>query len=539
MPCWDGCSDPRHHHTQTFTFRSILTLILQVLGLTIVNFRRKLEAKIGAPAVNKIVAGFALLKTILTEGVAAAWKKIKEYATNLVDNVVSSIRNMVVTEIVKKGIEKLVTMLAGPWGAVIEAIKTTYNLIKTLYERINEVAEFVKSIFDSIGNIATGKLTEAADYVEKTMAKGLKTLLVFLAGLAGLGGIPKKIRSLIKSIRKPIDNAINKLIAFILKEGKKFIGAVVAKVKAWLFPSKTFQASGQSHTLLVGESKNKPTLMIKSSPTPVLDFLNTYESKHSATLPKAKKDKIQEARTYIQTNIVPLITTIQRISERNKDKPEAKVKELTEATRQQLLEKEVVLSGMLQSILGRTTSLKGALEKYKLEGLTGTYETRLKTPYDDLTPDHQPQAAILKYAAGLEIFKGTKGQKLRERAAGTHADKGLAINLQTTRHKAGRTFGSKGNTTKKLFIDKVTKQIPSLTGDQKKRDRVVDLMKEELKLDVKAIKGVVKVEKNWDDINNLSIPDAEKTKLKSNTKQQILTGEQTLEAQDMESLKGK
>ena len=78
--------------------------------------------------------------------------------------------------------------MAGPWGAVIEAIKTTYNLIKTLYERINEIADFVKSIFDSIGSIAMGNLTQAANYIESTMAKGLKTLIAFLAGLAGLGG---------------------------------------------------------------------------------------------------------------------------------------------------------------------------------------------------------------------------------------------------------------------------------------------------------------------------------------------------------------
>jgi len=531
---------------KTFSFRSILSLILQILGITIANFRTKLEAKLGAPAVQKLLTMFDFLKTLITEGVAAAWEKIKEYATDLVDNVVASIRNMVVGEIVKKGIEKLVTMMAGPWGAVIEAIKTTYNLIKTLYERINEIADFVKSIFDSIGNIANGKIADAANYIETSMAKGLKTLLVFLAGLAGLGGIPKKIKSVIQSVRKPIDAAITKLVDFIVNKGRQLLGAGkqaakagIAKLKSWLFPSKTFQAGGDSHTLFVGERDNKPALMIKSTPTPILDFLDTYETKHSATLPQAKKDKIQEARTYIQNNITPLITKIQRTSEQNKDKPQAEVEQLVLPSRQQLLEKEVALSGILQSILGSSTALKNALEKYKLEGLTGTYKTRLKTPYDDITPDHQPQAAILIYAAAQDFFKDSEGQKIRERASGKHADGGFAINLQTTRHKEGRTYGPKGNTTKKAFSDKVTKEIASLSDDQKKRDKVVDLMKDELKEDVKAIKSVVNVEKNWDDINKLSIPDPDKKKLISETKQQILSGEDTIAAQDMESLKGR
>ncbi len=67
---------------------------------------------------------------------------------------------------------------------------------------------FVNSVFDSISNIAMGKLGPAANYIEKMMALTIPMLMSFLARFLGLGGIAKQIKDIIKKVKKPIDNAI-------------------------------------------------------------------------------------------------------------------------------------------------------------------------------------------------------------------------------------------------------------------------------------------------------------------------------------------
>jgi hypothetical protein len=75
--------------------------------------------------------------------------------------------------------------------------------------------------------------------------------------------------------------------------------------------------------------------------------------------------------------------------------------------------------------------------------LTGVMHTMPKPKGDEFTADHQPQAAIFKYAAGLPYFNAAGVQNMKKHAAGQHADAGIAINLHENRHKEGRTFKNK------------------------------------------------------------------------------------------------
>ncbi|GAW87274.1 hypothetical protein bplSymb_SCF06902P001 [Bathymodiolus platifrons methanotrophic gill symbiont] len=204
----------------------------------------------------------------------------------------------------------------------------------------------------------------------------------------------------------------------------------------------------------------------------------------------------------------------------------------------QILQKEVVLSGKVKSILGGTGKLKDAVEKYKLEGLTGTYASMPKPRYDDLTADHQPQAAILQAAAKLPYFKtGTKGQNMRDRAA-SRANAGFAINLQSKRHMEGRTYGGKGTATKNNFLNKVESETSSLSKVQDKRNAVVNLIKNDLSADVTAMRNVVTKKENWKDLARFGLKKKEEDKLRNDTKAQILSGENRVASQDLDSLKG-
>src|SRR5574341_1373882 len=175
---------------QKWDLKGIMSLVLQVLGLTYARLRGKLVRLIGEPAVAFIEKAFEFLRIVVTQGLAAAWEKIVEFATGLVDTVLDGIKNWVVTSTVKSAVTKIATMF-NPVGAIINAIITIYNTIMFVIERAKQLAAFVESVIDSITNIAEGKISAAVAYVEGTLARILPLAISFLARLLVLGGISR------------------------------------------------------------------------------------------------------------------------------------------------------------------------------------------------------------------------------------------------------------------------------------------------------------------------------------------------------------
>lgn len=199
---------------QRFDLMGIISIVLQVLGLTYARMRERLVRLIGEPAVAFIERAFEFLRLIVTQGIAAAWQKLLEFASGLVDTVIDGIRNWVVRTIVGAAVTRLATMF-NPVGAIINAIITIYNTVMFFIERAQQIAALVESIIDSVDNIARGNLGAAIAYVERTMARVLPVIISFLARLIGLGGISDAIKGIIQRIQAVVDRALDRVINWI------------------------------------------------------------------------------------------------------------------------------------------------------------------------------------------------------------------------------------------------------------------------------------------------------------------------------------
>jgi hypothetical protein len=200
-----------------------------VFGLTWDNIRSKLVKAIGEPAVKALEIAFDIVVTLVKEGPAAAWEKIKEQLSDLKEMVMGMILDMVKSTIVEISITKILSFLS-PVGAFIQAIIAIYNTIMFFIERLKTIGQVVASFIDSISAIAAGNIGSAAARVETTMA-GLLTLVIsFLARFIGLGKVSDKVKEIIQKIRAPIDKALDKVIDWIValarKLGKLVAGAV-------------------------------------------------------------------------------------------------------------------------------------------------------------------------------------------------------------------------------------------------------------------------------------------------------------------------
>lgn len=542
----------------------IFKFIMQILGLTWTNIRSRAVNKLGEPVVAALEEVFEIFQVIRKEGLAGLWRYIKEKVGDLKVMVLDAIQNFLIEKVVKAGITWVIGLL-NPVGAFIKACQAIYKIVMFFIENGKRILDFVNTIIDSIANIVAGNLSGAAKMVEDSLARLIPLAIGFLASLLGLDGISEKVQKIIHAIQAPINKAIDwvldKAIALAkklgidqlvkkvkggidkgkdwaknkLEEGKEKAKAIVKSIVNWVTAKYGFTAAdGSSHSLSVEEHAGSPVMIVKSDPKPVESFLDYYEAEHKDELKDDKKAKIKEARSYLSKTINPHMRSIVKAQKDNK--PEAGINKLLRT----LLEYEVHLSQLLSDLLGRTENLKGAKERYKLEGLSGTYASMPKPSGDELTADHQPQAAILEWAAEQPYFQAAGIKNMQDRAAG-RAQKGYAINLFKERHMAGRTYGGKGNSTKNEFINTVTDKVKNKNTYAEKREVVVSKLKGELNDDVSEMKAVAgKSDKDtvWTDINGMSdITKKEKTDMIQEIRTRILNGQSKVASQDIDSLK--
>ncbi|NEO31320.1 MAG: DUF4157 domain-containing protein [Symploca sp. SIO3C6] len=509
-----------------FSLKGIFSLVTQVLGLTWDYIRKQAVKLFGEKVVAAMEKSVEIFQVIQREGPAGLWEYIKEQFSNLKEMVIDQIKDMVSVEIIKAGVKWILSLL-NPVAAFIKAAMGIYNIVMFFVERAAQIADFFNSIIDAVAAIAKGAVSGAAQLVEKALAKSIPLIIGMLAALLGISGIAKKVQGIIERIRKRIDQAINKLLkkarmlfGKLAKTGKKAIARVL---KFFGVKTKFKTDTGEFHSLYYKTKNGQPVLMISSTPKSIQDFLSFYVKEYGISSNSQKGKTIEDINAFIKQEVVPLSNKLSRTKKDKKPK-----------IQQQLLEKNVILSAKLKVLLNRDQEIGILIKSYLLEGLTGTFHSIPKPVNDILTPDHQPQAAILEWSAKQPYFG--KNSNMAKQAAG-RASKGYAINLHEIRHGLGRTYASKGNKTKQVFIKNAKLKLKGITKNQEKRNIVVNLIKNELKADVEAMKSVLKDKNAWSDIHDLDISQKEKDNLMNTIKKNIRSGEDQLLAQDLESLK--
>ncbi len=262
---------------KSLEIREIIKFVLSVLGLTWQNIRQKLVKAIGEPAVKALETGFDIVVTLVTEGPAAAWEKIKEQLSNLKDMVMEGIMSFIVETVVKKAVAKVLSLLV-PGGAFIQAIISIYDTIMVFIAKLQKIIQVAMAFLDSIVAIADGAIAGAAKKVENTLVGLLSLAISFLAGFIGLGNIAEKVMEIINTkIRAPIDKALDKVIDWIVAMAKKLWRSAKGAVKSvfdWWKARQPFKADdGSSHTLLfIGEGATAE-LAFESATTKLEPFL--------------------------------------------------------------------------------------------------------------------------------------------------------------------------------------------------------------------------------------------------------------------------
>jgi len=288
---------------KSLDFGEIVKFILSVLGLTWANIRAKLVKAVGETAVKVLEASFDLVVTLVRDGPAAAWEKIKEYAENLKDMAMKAIMDYIVIEVVKKAVATIVSLFI-PGASFIKAILAIYDTIVVFISKLRQMMEIATAFLDSMMEIASGNIAGAAKKVENALEGLLSLAIAFLAGFLHLGKIPAKIMSIIHAkISGPIDKAMDKVIDWIATGAKSLYSSAktnVAKLFLWWKQKLAINADGEAHSLYFAGDGPSARLTVASEPKDIGAFL-AERSKETAKNPK----KAQAAAT-IATHIAKI-----------------------------------------------------------------------------------------------------------------------------------------------------------------------------------------------------------------------------------------
>lgn len=308
---------------KSFDLLEIVKLVLSVLGLTWQNIRSKLVKIIPEPVLVGLEKTAGILVTLVKDGPAAAWEQIKAELSELKDQLISQVTQMVTTEIVKAAVTKLVSML-NPAGAVIQAIIAIYNTVTFFIQKINQIAAVVASFIDSISAIAAGQVDAAAKKVELTMANTLTVIIAFLAKFAGLGNVPEKLVGIVKKIRKPIDKGLDKIVDWLGNMLKKLVGAVkgaAGSLFQWWKKKISVDAGGEKHSLYFQGEENSAEPMVASSPRRLENFVTDARANPEIAGDPKKKAALDRIAAEI-----PILRKIREDLRPLKDAPEEKRK---------------------------------------------------------------------------------------------------------------------------------------------------------------------------------------------------------------------
>ena len=203
-----------------FDALGIFSLVAQILNLTPDALEQRARKKIGDKAVDRIKAAVGLFAKLRKEGVAGLWKELKGFLGGLRGQVMGAIRSWVVTRVVTAAVEKVASMFT-PASALVQLVKTAAQVVSFLLDNVGRLAGLFMAVARTVVDLAHGRVAKSVKAIEGVLARMLPLAIGLLARLMKLGGLPEKIKAVLKTVRDKVDAALSKLWTKLVQLAKR------------------------------------------------------------------------------------------------------------------------------------------------------------------------------------------------------------------------------------------------------------------------------------------------------------------------------
>jgi Domain of unknown function (DUF4157)/DNA/RNA non-specific endonuclease len=273
---------------KSFDLSSMFNLALEVLGLTYARRRKQLVEKL-EPLGGEVVVEYAekaveIVQQVRKGGFGAIWEMIKDKLASIPGTIFNAVKGWAITKIVKVGLAKIAA-LTNPVGEIIEVIEDIVETVKFFIEKASQLIDLFEAMVDMFSDLADGNSESAAVAVEGVIKKSIPLILRFLAGIFGFGDFGAKIKSVITEVRETVDDAIGKVLDFIVDKitpiwnrVKESVMARIESVKQWWTKPKKFNYGDEEHQVSLEGDGDHPKIFVESNKTALEHFLNDVKA---------------------------------------------------------------------------------------------------------------------------------------------------------------------------------------------------------------------------------------------------------------------
>jgi hypothetical protein len=217
-----------------FTLGSILTLVFQVLGLSVEHLWEKLAEHIGPErvamirkAIAVLTGAWAFVQEVQRDGIAAIWRYVQDQLSSLWQTVLQTAMEWVMTQIITSGTIKLLSFLDPTFiMSVVNGCIALFNAVQAAIEYLRDMLEILNLYVGTLAQVAAGNIAPAAEKLEAGLAAVVPVAIGFLAYLLGIDDVPKRIADIIRGVRGAVDRAIDWLIKQALRLGAAALNAL-------------------------------------------------------------------------------------------------------------------------------------------------------------------------------------------------------------------------------------------------------------------------------------------------------------------------
>ncbi|KQR16295.1 DUF4157 domain-containing protein [Cellulomonas sp. Leaf334] len=218
----------------SLSVENIITLVIQVLGVTTETLWTKLGERIGPERVEQIrgaldhlTGAWTFIKDVQERGITAVWEFIQGQLGNLWETVLTTARDWIMREIVERVVTRLLSML-DPTGvmAVINGTIAFFDAVQSAIDYFRELLEIVDGYVSTIASVARGDVAPGAAMLERGLASAVPVAIGFLANQVGLGNVPEKVQEIIVGLRELVDQALDWLFDQAMALGRAALDAL-------------------------------------------------------------------------------------------------------------------------------------------------------------------------------------------------------------------------------------------------------------------------------------------------------------------------
>ncbi|WP_370423267.1 hypothetical protein AB8O64_32765 [Streptomyces sp. QH1-20] len=204
-----------------FDLKGIIHIIGSLLGLTWDNVRARVVRK-GVPdaAMSAVEQQVPVAQSLQREGPAGASKEISAQTGDLKGSILQKLKSYLIPTVLIAGITWIVSLL-NPASAFVRAVKGIIDIVMFIVNQGAQIVDFVNAVLDAVVAIANGAKAGVPKMVETALASSVPLLIGFLAALVGVGGLANKVKQVFHAVARPVNRAIDKIVDFLAKAGKK------------------------------------------------------------------------------------------------------------------------------------------------------------------------------------------------------------------------------------------------------------------------------------------------------------------------------